>query len=95
MGNPDRPKEIVKSRGQLSAIRTLFRQLFDEIKAAHGQAALLHVFPAMPVSLAVELGRARSPKADMPWRIYDQVNGLGGFVPALEIHTRGASHDAD
>ena len=88
-------KEIVKSRSQLSAIRTLFRQLFDEIKAAHGQAAILHVFPAMPVSLAVELGRARSPKADMPWRIYDQVNGLGGFVPALEIHTRGASHDAD
>ena len=88
-------KEIVKSRGQLSAIRTLFRQLFDEIKAAHGQTALLHVFPAMPVSLAVELGRARSPKADMPWRIYDQVNGLGGFVPALEIHTRGASHDAN
>ena len=88
-------KEIVKSRGQLSTIRTLFRQLFDEIKAAHGQAALLHVFPAMPVSLAVELGRARSPKADMPWRIYDHVNELGGFVPALEIHTRGASHNAD
>jgi len=22
----------------------------------------------------------------MPWRVYDQVNKLGGFVPALEIH---------
>lgn len=78
-------KEIVKSPNQLSEIRPLFRQLFDEIKAVHGQSALLHVFPAMPVSLAVELGRARSPKADMPWRIYDQVNELGGFVPALDI----------
>ena len=38
-----------------------------------GQDTLLHVFPVMPVSLAVELGRARSPKAEMPWRIYDQV----------------------
>jgi len=88
-------KEIVKSPNQLSEIRALFRQLFDEIKAVHGQTALLHVFPAMPVSLAVELGRARSPKADMPWRVYDQVNALGGFVPALDIHTRGAIGNAD
>ena len=88
-------KEIVKSLNQLSEIRALFRQLFDEIKAVHGQTALLHVFPAMPVSLAVELGRARSPKADMPWRVYDQVNTLGGFVPALEILTTGATRNAD
>ena len=87
-------KEIVKSRTQLSEIRTLFRQLFDDIKATHGQATVLHVFPVMPVSLAVELGRARSPKADMPWRVYDQVNALGGFVPALAIHT-GATRNAD
>jgi hypothetical protein len=87
-------KEIVKSRAQLSEIRTLFRQLFDEIKASHGQTTVLHVFPVMPVSLAVELGRARSPKADMPWRVYDQANALGGFVPALAIHT-GATRNAD
>lgn len=88
-------KEIVKSRSQLSEIRTLFRQLFDEIKAIHGQTTLLHVFPVMPLSLAIELGRARSPKADMPWRVYDQVNRLGGFVPALDIHTTGETHHAD
>lgn len=88
-------KEIVKSPNQLSEIRVLFRQLFDDIKAIHGQTALLHVFPAMPVSLAVELGRARSPKADMPWRVYDQVNALGGFVPALEVHTIGETGNAN
>jgi SMODS-associated and fused to various effectors sensor domain len=54
----------------------------------HGQDTLLHVFPVMPVSLAVELGRARSPKAEMPWRVYDQVSALGGFVPALEINPK-------
>ena len=77
--------EIVKSPAQLYEMRGLFSRVFDEIKAVHGQHTLLHVFPAMPVSLAVELGRARSPKAEMPWRIYDQVGVLGGFVPALEI----------
>jgi hypothetical protein len=84
-------KEIVKARTQLSEVRALFRRLFDEIKAVHGQSTCLHVFPVMPVSLAVELGRARSPKADMRWRVYDQVNALGGFVPALEIDTIGAT----
>jgi len=82
---PSPHKEIVKSPAQLSEMRGLFSRVFDEIKAVHGQDTLLHVFPVMPVSLAVELGRARSPKAEMPWRIYDQVGALGGFVPALEI----------
>jgi hypothetical protein len=78
-------KEMVKSPAQLFEMRGLFSRAFDEIKAVHGPDTLLHVFPVMPVSLAIELGRARSPKAEMPWRIYDQVGALGGFVPALEI----------
>ena len=57
----------------------------DEIKAKHGQSTLLHVFPAMPVAMSVELGRARQPKADLPWRTYDQVNKRGGFIPAVDI----------
>jgi len=82
---PSPHKELVKSSAQLYEIRGLFSRVLDEIKAVHGQTTVLNLFPVMPVSLAVELGRARSPKAEMPWRIYDQVGALGGFVPALEI----------
>jgi hypothetical protein len=77
--------DLIKSRQQLSAFRTLIRELLDRIKSRHGQATTLHIFPAAGVSLAVELGRVRMPKAHMPWVIYDQNNQLGGFVPALEI----------
>ena len=59
--------------------------MLDEIKARHGQSTMLHIFPAMSVSLAIELGRIRMPKAEMPWQIYDQNNALGGFAPALQI----------
>jgi hypothetical protein len=59
--------------------------LLDQIKAAHGQNTPLHIFPAMPVSLSVELGRIRMPKADMPWILYDQIANRGGFVPTLSI----------
>jgi hypothetical protein len=77
--------DLIKSRGQLSEFRFLTRLVLDEIKSVHGQNALLHVFPVSAVSVAIEFGRIRMPKADMPWRIYDQVNALGGFVPAFNI----------
>jgi len=77
--------DMLKSREQLSDLRTMLRRLLDHIKAVQGQSSPLHIFPAAPVSAAVELGRVHMPKADMPWQIYDQMNALGGFVPALMI----------
>jgi len=82
---PSPHNDVTKSRRQVSEFRALLRTALDQIKAAHGQRTVLHVFPAMSVSLAVELGRVRMPKADTPWQIYDQVNALGGFVPALAL----------
>jgi hypothetical protein len=82
---PSPHNDIVKSREQLSEFRALIRRLLDRIKAAHGQNAVLHVFPVCAVSTAVELGRLRMPKADMQWRIYDQIGARGGFVSALSV----------
>ena len=76
---------MMKSREQLSHFRSLLRRVFDEIKAFHGQSTPLHVFPAAPVAAAIEFGRVRMPKADMPWLIYDQFTALDGFIPALAI----------
>jgi hypothetical protein len=81
---PKPHNDFVKSREQLASFRSLVRPLLDQIKALHGQNTPLHIFPAAPLSIAVELGRVRMPKADMPWRIYDQV-AERGFVPALSI----------
>lgn len=81
---PKPNNDFVKSRQQLAQFRTLLRALLDEIKAHHGQRTPLHIFPAAPVSLSIELGRIRMPKADMPWEIYDQV-GQHGFIQALTI----------
>jgi hypothetical protein len=77
--------DLIKSRTHLVALRSLLGPLLDRIKARHGQTTPLHVFPAVGVSAAVELGRVRMPKAHMPWVIYDQVNDRGGFIPALSI----------
>jgi hypothetical protein len=76
---------LVKSREHLAQFRVLVQKLFDRIKAEHGQMTMLHVFPVVSNSLAVEFGRARLSKADMPWRVYDQVNLRDGFIPGVDI----------
>lgn len=76
---------FVKSRRQQQLFRDSIRAILDQIKAAHGQTTTIHIFPAAPQSLMVEFGRVRMPKADAPWRIYDQVNDCGGFVHAVDI----------
>jgi hypothetical protein len=76
--------DIVKSRDDLSALRAAARPLFSTIKAKHGQNTPLHVFLVAPVSLCIELGRVRMPKADMPWLLYDHHN-VHGFKPVLKI----------
>jgi hypothetical protein len=81
---------FLKSRNQLSAFREAARVVLAKIAEAHGQNIRLNIFPAMPVACAVELGRIRMPKADMPWIIYDQNNKVGKFVCALEV---GENHD--
>jgi hypothetical protein len=79
--------DVIKSPRQLSALRSLLRRVLDQIKAAHGQNTVLHIFPVASNSVNIELGRVRMPKADMPWQIYDQLHEHGGFVPAVTIGT--------
>jgi hypothetical protein len=79
--------DIMRYPEDLAEYRKLLRALFDEIKAAHGEDAIINVFPAIPVSCAVETGRVRMPKADLPLIIYDQVPG-SGFVSRLTIGSK-------
>lgn len=81
----DQPhNDILRRPEDQAAFRTLMRSLFDRIKALHGEDAVLHVFPAMPASLAVELGRVWMPKSDLAMTIYDN-NRAAGFVPTITI----------
>jgi hypothetical protein len=85
---PTPDNDFVRSRAQTKAFRQTMRPILDQIKAAHGEKAVIHVFPAMPVSLAVDFGRVLNAKSDLPLIIYDENKALGGFVKALEINPR-------
>lgn len=81
--NPD--KDFLKSRDQLRLFREEIRRILGGILYQHGDDAVIHIFPAMPISAAIELGRVRQPKADLPFIIYDQNRELGGFIETIKI----------
>lgn len=82
--------DFLRSEAQLSMFRDTVRKLMVAIKSSHPGCKQLRIFPAMPISCAVELGRARMPKADMPWIIYDQNNKHQKFTQTLTI---GVDHE--
>jgi len=57
----------------------------NDIKAAHGEHTVIHVFPVLPVSAAVEVGRVWMPKADLPLVIYDQNPTVQRFGRTIQI----------
>ena len=85
---PDPHNDILRTQADLKQFRKTARRLLNRIKARHPGASVIHVFPATPVSVAIELGRILMPKADLPLQLYDENRRLGGFQPALHIGER-------
>ncbi len=77
--------DFLKTEALLSDFRCIVRHAFDKIKSHHG-CTELHIFPAMPVSASVELGRVWMPKVDMPMVIYDANKGKNDFYKTITIN---------
>ncbi len=77
--------DFLKTKELLSKFRAITRHAFDKIKSFYNDKMPLHIFPVMPVSAAIELGRVWMPKADMPLIIYDQNTAVDGFIKSIEI----------
>lgn len=76
---------VVRTHEQVLAFGVIWRQLLTELYARYGADVTVHVFPALPVSLSVELGRVLLPKSDPEIRVYDFNRAQGGFQLALTL----------
>jgi hypothetical protein len=79
--------DIVRRTEDLRTWRRLLRRTFNQIKVVCGSDAEIHVFPALPVSAAIETGRIWMPKADLPLVIYDENRTHGGFLRTIDFTT--------
>lgn len=77
--------DFLKSLDILSSFRKTIREFLNLAKKVHGQNSTIHIFPAIPVSAAIEFGRVWMPKADLDMIIYDQQKAHDGFTKSLKI----------
>jgi len=83
----DRPdNDYLRTPEQLADLRALYRRFFQVAKEFHGHNTVLHVFPACPVSAAIEFGRIYMPKADLPLILYDQNKDKNAFELAYDLN---------
>ena len=76
---------FLETRGDLTRFCTEYTRALATIRAQHQRLDLIHVFPAVPAPVAIELGRLRLPKVDPALLMYDLDKRANGFIPTLEI----------
>lgn len=77
---------VIKGKKEKELYRKEIRSTLEKIKDKYGEDVKINVFPAMPISLAVETGRCWLQKIHPKLVIYDEKNG---FTKALEIEYKG------
>ena len=78
--------DIIKNKKQLEIYRAKIREVYEQIKNMYGRDCEINIFPAMPISIAVETGRCWMKKTHPCLVIYDEKNG---FKKALKINYEG------
>lgn len=81
---PDRT--ILNSKDTLEEFRLTYAKLLREIEASHPNAKAVHIFPAVPISAALVLGREILKNVTPSLIVYDI--GIDGFQKAIEIASR-------
>lgn len=78
---------LISSPEALLRFEHILRQFFAFLEKEHGKLASLAVFPAIPVSAAVTLGRVLMPDVSPRLEVFDR-NETGTFVDALTVSRR-------
>lgn len=78
-------RDFLQAQEQLELFRREWYALLGQIRGTHGEGCEIHLFPAIPVSVAVEIGRSLLPKADPHIVVYDADKEHGGFQPTLTL----------
>lgn len=74
--------DCIKSIQDLSEFWHMYQNILDEILNKYGRKCKVHLFPAVPVSAAFEIGRRYMINTHPPMIIYDENNG---FFETLKI----------
>jgi len=77
---------FLRTREDLEAFRDTYQKALRQIGFDHGRLEHLHIFPAAPAPVCVQLGRGLMPKHDPILVVYDDDKRYGGFTRILEVN---------
>jgi len=78
-------RSFVLNKNIQDAFVVSFRQVMEEIKNQRPVLTEIHIFMAMPNSLAIRAGMDYMPKADLPVILYEQGTAEQGFFDTIRI----------
>jgi len=81
----DPRRDFLRAKEQLELFRVEWARLLTKIREIHGPQTEIHLFPAIPNSVAVEIGRVLLPKSDPSLAVYDHDHSSGGFRQIMAI----------
>jgi 5-methylcytosine-specific restriction endonuclease McrA len=83
VGQPPSPV-LITGEQSLTNFASAWRTLLAETESAHPRATRWHVVTSVPVSVAVELGRAFMRDAQPPVTVYERTNA--GYLAVLDVN---------
>ena len=84
--------DIIKSKSQIEIYKNKIREVYELIKDVYGRDCEINIFPAMPISIAVETGRCWMKKTHPSLVIYDEKNGFKKAL-TIEYEERGDNNE--
>lgn len=75
---------LFSSPAALTNFDASIRQFLVQIEAKHGKIPRISLFPAVPLSAAITLGRVLMPHVSPAWTIFDR-DDMSQFFEALEV----------
>ncbi len=75
--------DLLRSKNQLDKFVLCYRKLKEQLLRMSDKKLTVHLFAAIPVSVAVEIGRHWNPTVDLPIVVYNLTNGF--YENAIKI----------
>ncbi|MGB3492838.1 MAG: SAVED domain-containing protein [Elainellaceae cyanobacterium] len=75
----------LNTRMDLQRFTSKYIRALATIRQLHPNLDCIHLFPAVPAPIAITLGRARLPKVDPLFKVYDRDARARGFILTLEV----------
>lgn len=82
---PEANRDHLMSKAQLREFSDLYHRTLTRISGDAGKGCTIHLFPAVPVSVAVQMGRSLLPKADARIQVYDFNRDKNGWLRTISM----------